>query len=140
MNDFDHAGGCHCGSIRWRFRSRHALDGFSPRACDCDFCTRHRAAWVSDPQGELRVDDRDGRLRRYGQGSGQARFLFCGRCGTLVAVTCIDRNGALRGAVNRNSFDDGQQLGVEVAASPQRLAADEKLDRWTQLWTPTKLS
>ena len=77
--------------------------------------------------------------RRYRQGSGQADFLFCGDCGVLVAVVCADETGALRGAVNRNSFDQHHLLGSEVVASPQLLAAEAKLARWSQLWTPTTL-
>ena len=46
-----HAGGCHCGSVRWQFVSPLASASFVPRACDCDFCSRHRAAWISDPAG-----------------------------------------------------------------------------------------
>jgi hypothetical protein len=136
---FRHAGGCHCGALRWTLESRHPLDGFTPRACDCDFCTRHRAAWVSDAQGALQVHGDAEHLRRYRQGSGQADFLLCNGCGVLVAVVCPTDDG-LRGAVNRNSFDERHRLGAEVVASPQQLAADAKLARWSQLWTPAVLS
>jgi hypothetical protein len=140
MTSFEHGGGCHCSAVRWIFESRHPLSRFAPRACDCDFCTRHRAAWVSDAEGSLRLRDVDGRMRRYRQGSGQAEFLFCGQCGVLVAVTCLDGGGALRGALNRNGFDEHHLLGDEVVASPQQLAPEAKLARWSQLWTPTRLA
>jgi hypothetical protein len=139
MIAFRHAGGCHCGALRWTLETRHPLDGFTPRACDCDFCTRHRAAWVSDAQGALRIRGSAEHLRRYRQGSAQADFLFCNGCGVLVAVVCPTDDG-LRGAVNRNSFDERRLLGAEVVASPQQLAPDAKLARWSQLWTPTVLS
>jgi hypothetical protein len=137
---FRHDGGCHCGAVRWTLETGLALAQFAPRACDCDFCTRHRAAWVSDAAGSLQLREVDGPARRYRQGSGQAEFLFCGRCGVLVAVTCRDGSGALRGAVNRNGFDERQLLGDEVVASPQRLGPEAKLARWSQLWTPTRLA
>ena len=139
MTLMEHKGGCHCGGLRWTFASQQALDAFVPRACDCDFCMRHRAAWVSDAQGSLRIAGAS-QARRYRQGSGQAEFLFCGQCGVLVAVVCADEAGALRGAVNRNSFDQRQLLGNDVVASPQQLAAEAKLARWSQLWTPTTLA
>lgn len=113
-----------------------ALADFAPRACDCDFCTRHRAAWVSDPKGALHLHDAGGHVRRYRQGSAQADFLFCGSCGVLVAVSSTGDDGALRGAVNRNGFDERRLLGSEVVASPQRLSPEAKLARWSQLWTP----
>lgn len=134
-----HSGGCHCGAVRFTFETLLALADFTPRACDCDFCTRHRAAWVSDATGVLRLGSVSG-VRRYRQGSGQAEFLFCGECGVLVAVTCTGDDGVLRGAINRNSFDDRSLLGPEAVASPQQLAPDAKLARWSQLWTPVVLS
>ena len=137
---FVHAGGCHCGAVRWSLATAKALAHFSPRACDCDFCMRHRAAWVSDPEGTLRLVDRDGSLHRYRQGSGQADFLFCGRCAVLVAVACTDAEGALRAALNRTGFDARDGLGADVVVSPQRLSPDAKRARWLQLWTPTRLS
>jgi hypothetical protein len=133
-----HYGGCHCGAVQFVFRTQRALSDFTPRACDCDFCTRHRAGWVSDAAGMLRITASD-RLSRYRQGSGQAEFLVCGNCGVLVAVICADDDGVLRGAVNRNGFDERERLGTEVVASPQQLTPEAKLARWSQLWTPTLL-
>ena len=137
-NPTAHRGGCHCGTVQLVLETRHPLADFTPRACDCDFCTRHRAAWVSDEAGDLRITASDG-LRRYRQGSGQAEFLFCGNCGVLVAVICTGEDGLLRGAINRNSFDRRELFATEVTASPQQLAPEAKLARWTQLWTPTRL-
>lgn len=133
---FRHSGGCHCGGVRWMLDTDIALVDFTPRACDCDFCTRHRAAWVSDPNGALRLRDEGGHVRRYRQGSAQAEFLFCESCGVLVAVTCRGDDGMPRGAVNRNGFDERHLLGAEVVASPQRLSPEAKLTRWSELWTP----
>jgi hypothetical protein len=126
--------------VRWTLSSAQSLTAFTPRACDCDFCTRHRAAWVSDSEGSLLVRDAGKQLRRYRQGSGQAEFLFCGNCGVLIGVVCIADDGILRGAVNRNSFNERSLLGAEAVASPQRLAPEAKLARWSQLWTPAAIS
>lgn len=140
MSPFQHAGGCHCGSLRWRLDTGNSLADFTPRACDCDFCTSHGAAWISDPEGSLQVRDTASHLRRYRQGSGQADFLICGNCGVLVAVTCVDDRGLLRGAVNRNSFDQRHALPAGTVASPQLLPPDVKLSRWSQLWTPARMA
>jgi hypothetical protein len=131
-------GGCHCGGVQFAFETQRPLSDFTPRACDCDFCTRHRAAWISDAAGWLRITASDA-LRRYRQGSGQAEFLLCGDCGVLVAVICTGDDGTLRGAINRNSFDERERFAPEVTASPQQLAPDAKLARWSQLWTPAFL-
>lgn len=137
MNTFTHTGGCHCGALRWALDTGHAPGELVPRACDCEFCTRHRAAWISDSQGLLRIEAKPEGVQRYRQGSGQADFLVCGNCGVLVAVIAPTREGHLRGAVNRNAFDRHSGFPAEVVVSPQRFAPEAKLARWSQLWTPT---
>ena len=132
-------GGCHCGRVRWRMETAQAPESFAPRACDCDYCTRHGAAWVSDAHGALRIQSRDGALQRYRQGSGQARFLVCARCGVLVAVVALTEDQRWLGAANRNAFDERTRFGPAAVVSPQQLAAPAKLARWTQLWTPIEL-
>lgn len=134
-----HAGGCHCGALRFEFSTAQALAGLVPRACDCDFCTRHRAGWVSDATGSLRIDADDARLRRYRQGSGQADFLLCADCGVLVAVVARTGDERLLGAANRNAFDGRGTFVAETTVSPQLLDPATKLARWAQLWTPVEL-
>ena len=57
------------------FETARTTGEFAPRACDCEFCSRHRAAWVSDSQGALRIEVHYGAdLQRYRQGSKQAEF------------------------------------------------------------------
>lgn len=140
MTLFPHAGGCHCGALRWQFDSGQALAAFTPRACDCDYCTRHGAAWVSDPAGRLRLRATRGKLRRYQQGSGQAEFLSCRDCGVLVAVVAHGNDGRLLGAANHNAFDACASFGEPAMVSPQQLAPDTRLERWSRLWTPVELS
>lgn len=135
-----HHGGCHCRALRWEFASRIAVHALSPRACDCDFCTRHRAAWVSDPEGYLRIDGTPAALQRYRQGSEQAEFLLCRQCGVLVAVIALGADGGMIGAANRNAFDMREEFAGETTVSPRLLAADAKLARWNQVWMPTDLS
>ncbi|HEV8692689.1 MAG TPA: aldehyde-activating protein [Lysobacter sp.] len=139
MSSLVHIGGCHCGALRWTLETLHPITEFAPRACDCDFCTRHCAAWVSDSQGSLRIKATSADLQCYHQGSGQAEFLVCRNCGVLVAVIARTHEGHLRGGVNRNSFDQRDQFPAEVPVSPQQLAPEAKRARWSQLWTPTEL-
>ena len=134
-----HGGGCHCGALRFEFSTAQALAAFSPRACDCDFCMRHRAAWVSEAAGSLRIEADGARLRRYRQGSGQAEFLLCAECGVLVGVMARTEDGRLLGAGNRNAFDGREAFAGETTVSPQQLGPEAKLARWSLLWTPTEL-
>lgn len=139
MSPSRYAGGCHCGALRWQLASATPLPALTPRACDCDFCTRHRAEWVSDPDGRLRIEVDGARLQRFRQGAGQADFLLCRDCGVLVAVIARTDDGRQRGAVNRQAFDERDALGMAVPVSPKQLSADDKRSRWAQIWTPVEL-
>src|SRR5260221_14679366 len=95
-------GGCHCGNIAVEMELPRAARTYSPRACDCDFCRKHGAAYVSDPQGCLRVRIRDGRdSGTYRQGSEIADCLFCRNCDVLVGAN-YRSEGKIYGVVNAN--------------------------------------
>ena len=129
-------GGCHCGQVRVAFST--ALDPASiiPRACDCSFCQKHAAAYVSDSAGQLSITTRGPEaLRRYQQGSSTAEFLLCDRCGVLVAVV-FEHSARVYGAVNARSLEGPTGFGSPVQASPQLLTPGEKVARWLQLWVP----
>lgn len=128
-------GGCHCGALRIAFTLQQAAADTSPRACDCDFCRKHGAAWVSDPAGRLRVRAREGALQTYRQGSETAQFCLCAHCGVLVIVR-FTHEGRVFGAVNATCLDDGEAFAPAQAASPQRLDPAAKALRWRTLWIP----
>jgi hypothetical protein len=133
---FTSRGGCHCGRLRVVFSAAREPAGMLPRACDCTFCTKHGAAYVSDPGGQLSiVASGADALRRYRQGSGTAEFLLCARCGVLVAVI-FDDGTRVYGAVNVRALERPADFGAAVPASPQSLTAAEKIQRWSQLWIP----
>ncbi|MGH8402005.1 MAG: GFA family protein, partial [Gammaproteobacteria bacterium] len=127
-------GGCHCGNILVELELAHAPENYNPRACDCDFCRKHSAAYVSDPQGSLSCRINDERYCGwYRQGSGIAEFLICTHCGVLVAV--LYRNdGQLHAAVNAKAINGGKGFGMEQSVSPKTLSASEKVTRWQEFW------
>jgi len=129
-------GSCHCGRLHVEFSTGQAPVSLVPRACDCSFCQKHGAAYISDPAGRLSISETDaGALREYRQGSNAAQFLICGHCGVLVAV--IFRQGSrIYGAANAGCLDGDVGIGAPVAASPQTLSPDEKISRWLQMWVP----
>jgi hypothetical protein len=51
---------CHCQNIVLELELTRPPETYAPRACDCDFCTKHGATYLSDPGGTLaiRVTDR----------------------------------------------------------------------------------
>ena len=129
-------GSCHCGRIKVEFSTCREPANISPRACDCSFCRKHGAAYVSDPAGKLRLTVTDpGSLRSYRQGAELARFQSCGVCGVLVAVI-FEHAGRLHGAVNVACLDGNAVFGAVVCASPQLLSPEAKVARWLQAWVP----
>ena len=126
-------GACHCGKVRLQFRTAKPIPELAPRACDCSFCRKHGAAWISDPAGALRIRSAKQSLRTYTQGSNTARFLLCEACGVLVAVV-TGEGDALLGAVNAGCLEGEPALGQLVIVSPQRLDRDAKVARWGEVW------
>jgi hypothetical protein len=129
-------GGCHCGGVRVEFTTVRDVADINPRACDCSFCQKHGAAYISDPSGALRiVAAKPNTLHSYRQGSEAACFRLCGQCGVLVAVT-FEHEGGTYGAVNAGCLDEPGILGARVPASPQWLNPQERVSRWLQVWVP----
>lgn len=129
-------GGCHCGRVRIEFGTSTSPADIHPRACDCSFCTRHGASYLSDPHGSLRIEVQgQDTISEYRQGSESARFLLCRCCGVLVAVVFDDAAGSY-GAVNSRCIEGDVVFGPLQTVSPQGLAGEEKRRRWATLWTP----
>ncbi|AYH45871.1 aldehyde-activating protein [Azoarcus sp. DN11] len=127
-------GGCHCGAIRVEFELSCTPAAYTPRACDCGFCRKHGAAYVSDPGGRLHITVRDQTaLGRYRQGSGQAEFLLCKTCGVLVAVAYAE-GGRIWATVNRLAVEEAQDFPAPAPVSPRTLGADDKVARWKAVW------
>jgi len=129
-------GGCHCGNVQFEFTTAIRPADFAPRACDCSFCLKHGAAYISDPDGRLVIEVADSNaVGEYRQGSGTARFLLCRNCGVMVAVI-FDGDGRSYGTVNANCIAGGVVFGACRVVSPRNLSAEEKKRRWAKIWTP----
>lgn len=127
------AGGCHCGNITVRVELERAPDAYAPRACDCEFCRKHGAAWLSDPQGSLSIHIRDERdASRYAQGDRLAEMLLCRNCGVLVGA--LWREQRLYGVVNAGALDGQVAFAAVQPVSPRTLPADAKTSRWQSIW------
>lgn len=126
--------GCYCGNISADVVLSKPLSEFVPRACDCDFCTKHGAVYLSDSKGSLVFQIRDAaKLISFAQGDGIAEFLICGVCAVLVGGTC-SRDGRLMGTLNSTTLANRDALQAPQAASPRLLSKSAKLDRWEELW------
>ena len=129
-------GGCHCGNISLNLELSRPPGTYSPRACDCAFCTKHGAAYISDPQGRLRIRILEGEHSRiYRQGSGMGEFLLCANCGVLIGVLYRDSEGVYA-AVNVRVAARPADFGAQQIVSPRTLAESDKVSRWKSLWFP----
>jgi hypothetical protein len=128
------SGGCHCGNLRVEVSLTRQPDSYQPRACDCDFCRMHGAAYISDPQGSVVVRVKDESNRgSYRQGSGQADLIYCRHCGVLVGAT-YEEAGRVYATVNSKVIDGSTPFGPEKAASPKTLTGAQKATRWRDIW------
>ena len=128
------SGGCHCGNLLVDLELSRAPDTYNPRACDCDFCRKHCASYLSDPQGSMGIRIKDERhWGRYQQGSGTAEFMVCTRCGVLIGVL-YRGDGRVHGAVNTKAIDGATSFGTEQPVSPKTLPSSEKVKRWQSVW------
>lgn len=128
------AGGCHCGNLSLSVQLADPPRNYVSRACDCDFCCKHGASYISDPDGRLEIGVGNERLiGRYRQGSGTAEMLVCCNCGVLVGTVYRD-DEVLIGAVNVRALERNVTFGEVQSASPRLLGRDEKVGRWKALW------
>lgn len=127
------SGGCHCGNITVQVTLTRHPETYRPRACDCDFCRKHAAAYISDPDGSLVIRVTESQLTtRYRQGSGEADMLLCGRCGVLIGAVYADAQHRL-GVVNVRVLET-TALGLPETVSPKALTTAARIERWQRLW------
>lgn len=128
---------CSCGKSSLEVRLSRPLSSYTPRACDCDYCTARRVAYLSDPEGEVKVTQ--GKPFHIDtHGSEQAGFYTCPDCKDLMFVAVKDGD-RLIGAINAGRLLDSTELPKAQTVSPKLLPANEKLARWRQLWMPVYL-
>jgi hypothetical protein len=127
-------GGCYCGNIVVVMELARPPGAYEPRACDCDFCRKHGAAYVSDARGSLSINVLDKhRLQRYRQGGGIADCLLCMTCGVLVGIVYQDGD-RLYATVNSRIISGEEDFGPEQSVSPRLLSDADKVERWKRVW------
>lgn len=125
---------CCCGNIEVKIELSEPVSSFTPRACDCNFCTKHGAAYISDPNGKLAIQIRNpNEIVKYNHGSGIADFITCKLCGVFVAVTYY-LGDQLLGSLNSRALENMSDLPEAQNVSPKLLPDTDKIGRWEQIW------
>lgn len=139
MTTYQFIGECHCGNIQFEMDLTRAANTYHPRACDCDFCLKHGASYISDSEGKLVISFKDERdVSRYQQGNKLADFLICKNCGVLVAA-CSEIHGKLYATINSKAITNNSKFGIKQSASPKKLDAQTKTERWEDIWFPNTI-
>lgn len=127
---------CHCGNITAEVTLTADLSAYSPRACDCDFCIKNGAAYISDPKGKLKIHIVEPeQVSRYKQGDNLVELLICRKCGVLVSVSYA-LEGKVFGGLNSKTLVNRDKLAPSLVASPKLLSSSEKIQRWKDIWFP----
>lgn len=125
-------GKCRCGNVTFSLILPRVLESYRPVKCDCDFCMKRNASYLSHPDGKLYIETLAPFLIDK-QGSKQALFLTCPDCNSLVSVI-FKFPSRLKGTVNATLLSDFKRLGNPVVVSPRLLDSKEKLSRWERVW------
>ncbi len=134
MSSHRYTGGCDCGNISVNMELTVDPASYQPRACDCSFCRKHGAAYVTDANGKVAFSVKHkSELGKHRNGSELADFLICKRCGVLIGG--LYQDGPERYAtINVNALDDNEGFAQPVPVSPKTLSPEQKTSRWRELW------
>jgi len=115
-----HAGGCHCGAVRFECELDAAAE---TSRCSCSICAKGRFWKTIARKDAFRLVKGADMVTEYGFGSGTIRHCFCRRCGIkpfgrgnmealggvfyAVNVACLDGDAPLQFAVREIVFQDG---------------------------------
>ena len=105
-----HAGGCHCGAVRFEAELPQA---FEVEDCNCSICAMSGNIHVIVPSSRFRLLQGTDNLTEYTFNTRRARHLFCKTCG--IKSFYIPRSNPDGFAVTWRCLDDWQTLDVSVA-------------------------
>ena len=105
-----HAGGCHCGAVRFEV----ALpDRIEVEDCNCSVCLKSQNAHIIVPLSRFRLLTGEDQLSTYTFNTGKAQHTFCSVCGVKSFYT--PRSNPDGRAVTRRCLDDPYEFtSVEI--------------------------
>ena len=137
---FIHTGSCHCGRLSVHFETGNEPTVCIPRACQCSFCQKHAAAYLSDPQGKIVIATSSLSIDTYKMGLGITDFHVCHNCGVLLAATWADSDGSVFAVVNVRVLDQAAAFTSEpLKANFDGEEVSERETRRRRAWTPASI-
>src|SRR5258708_7638879 len=106
-----YSGRCHCGALRFRFRSEEIAEG---RRCNCSICIRRGAVMSARYFAPVDFEEIVGleALRVYRFGDHDVNHYFCTTCGIYPFHDATAKPGHFR--VNLGCIDDLDVLALPV--------------------------
>jgi hypothetical protein len=129
------SGTCHCGNITFDLHTGRQAREFVPRECSCGLCRKHRASWISDPEGKAHVHYKDRNLvSSYRFGHKTADFVICARCGVLMIAHC-EIDGRTRAVLNIHAMPEGMFTTLPMTTDFDEEDVPARLARRAKNWT-----
>lgn len=104
-----HAGGCHCGRVRFEIQAPAQIDVSD---CNCSICAKSGYLHLTVPQSRFRLLSGSEHLTSYQFNTGTAKHLFCSVCG--VKSFYVPRSHPDGYSVNARCLDDGTVTGMRI--------------------------
>lgn len=97
-----HAGGCHCGAVRFEVDAPARIEVTD---CDCSICAKSGYLHLIVPRSRFRLLKGGDALRTYTFNTGTAKHLFCCVCG--IKSFYVPRSHPEGFSVNARCLDEG---------------------------------
>lgn len=133
-------GSCHCGKLKASFETQKSPQQLGVRTCQCEFCRRHGAVNISDPEGEVVIDAAEADVIRYRFALRTADFIICKYCGVYIAAV-VGEGASIRSTINVVGLRVKEFLDIEEA--PMQYGAEDaaaRVERRHQKWTSTRFT
>lgn len=104
-----HAGGCHCGRVRFEVMAPADLEVSD---CNCSICSKSGYLHLTVPKSRFRLLSGQDQLTTYQFNTGTAQHLFCSVCG--VKSFYVPRSHPEGFSVNARCLDPGTVRSMRV--------------------------
>ncbi len=109
MKSIVHAGGCHCGRVRFEVDAAAHIRAVE---CNCSMCSRFGFLHLIVPGNQFRLLKGHDTLTTYSFNTHTAKHLFCSVCG--VKSFYVPRSHPDGFSVNVRCLDKGTVAGMDI--------------------------
>ena len=104
-----HAGGCHCGRVRFEVRAPAILE---VGECNCSMCSKTGYLHLMVPAAQFKLISGEDALSQYQFNTRTAKHFFCSQCG--IKSFYVPRSHPDGYSVNARCLDEGTVKGMTV--------------------------